>query len=525
MLLHEVPRAAAEAAPSTTALVAGDRRWDAAAFADLVDALGSGLARHTTPGDRVAVVADNRPEFAALLYAAPRAGVILAMGNTRHTTGELVDVLADAAPSLVVGNAEHLGRLLERAEDLPTVRSWWSLDDPPPAARHVDDLCEGPVVDPAPGRADDPVWLIHTSGTTGRPKGVLLTHRSVLAAVANGAEARPMGDDDVYLFPFPLFHVAAYNLVHAHRNRCTVVLAPRFDAADALATIERERVTQVSLAPTMVAMLLDHPDRDSTDLSSLTRISYGASAMPPDLLRRTLLELPHVGLAQGYGMTELSGNAVFLGPEEHRRAVTDEPRLLAAAGHPGPLARIRIADDAGQELPVDTPGEILVSGPQVCAGYWNRPEETAAVLHDDPDGTRWLRTGDLGTLDSTGTLRIVDRLKDLVITGGENVASREVEDVLVGHDRVRAVAVVGTPDERWGEAVCAVVVWADGTDPAEAEADLRSWSEGRLAGFKRPRRVVTVEALPTNATGKVDKRAVRALVASLERPDGPTVRP
>ncbi|MBM3661891.1 MAG: long-chain fatty acid--CoA ligase [Actinobacteria bacterium] len=522
MLLHDVPRAAAASEPSAPSLVAGDRRWDAVGFAELVDALGSGLARHSVPGDRVAVVADNRPEFAALLYAAPRAGTLLAMGNTRHTTDELVDVLADAAPTVVVGTTEHVERLVERADDLGSVRSWWSLDDPPPGARHVDDLLAGPVVEPAPAHEDDPVWLIHTSGTTGRPKGVLLTHRSVLAAVANGAEARPMGPDDVYMFPFPLFHIAAYNVVHAHQQGRPVVLAARFDAADALATIERERVTQVSLAPTMVAMLLDHPDRAATDLSSLSRISYGASAMPPDLIRRTLAELPGVGLAQGYGMTELSGNAVFLGPEDHRQAVDDAPELLAAAGRPGPLVRVRIADEAGDELPTDTAGEILVSGPQVCAGYWNQPEETAAVLHTDPDGTAWIRTGDLGTVDDDGVLRIVDRLKDLVITGGENVSSREVEDVLAGHKLVRAVAVVGTPDERWGEAVCAAVVWTDGTDPDLAPTELRAWSEGRLAGFKRPRHVVTFDTLPTNASGKVDKRAVRsAVLAAVRAPRAP----
>lgn len=523
MLLHEVPRAAAEATPSTGAVVAGDRRWDAIEFADLVDALGSGLARHTTPGDRVAVVSDNRAEFAALLYAVPRAGCVLAMGNTRHTTAELVDVLTDAAPSLVVGTAEHLGRLFERAEDLPTVRSWWSLDGPLPATHHIDELREGPVLDPVPGREEDPIWLIHTSGTTGRAKGVVLTHRSILAAVEATTPARPMGPDDVYLFPFPLFHVAAYNVVHAHVHHRPVVLCPRFDAAEVLAAIQQERVTQLSLAPTMLTMLLDHPGRTSTDLSSLRRISYGASPMAPDLIRRTLRELPHVGLAQGYGMTELSGNAVFLSPEEHRRGIDGEPHLLRAAGRPGPGVRLRIADDAGRTLPHGTAGEILVAGAQVCAGYWERPEAEAVAFHHDRDGTRWLRTGDLGTLSADGLLSVVDRVKDIVITGGENVSSREVEDLLTEHPAVRAVAVIGTPDERWGEVVCAVVVWADGTDRAEAEVDLRSWSEGRLAGFKRPRRVVSVDALPTNASGKVDKRAVRALVAALDRPDGPTV--
>jgi acyl-CoA synthetase (AMP-forming)/AMP-acid ligase II len=487
-----------------------------------VASLGSGLALHARPGDRVAVIADNQPEFAALLYAAPRSGTILVMGNTRHTTDELVDVLADTAPSVIVGTAEHVGRLLTRAEDLPSVRSWWSIDDPPAGAKPIAELLAGPPSEPYPAQEDDPVWLIHTSGTTGRPKGVMLTHRSVLAAVANGAEARPMGDGDVYLFPFPLFHIAAYNVVHAHQQGRPVVLAPKFDAADTLATIEREQVTQVSLAPTMIAMLLDHPDRAEVDLSGLRRISYGASAMSPDLLRRTLDELPGIDLAQGYGMTELSGNAVFLGPDDHRRAVSDSPELLAAAGRPGPHASVRIADEAGNELAVGTPGEILVSGPQLCAGYWRRPEETAAAFHFDADGVRWLRTGDLGVVDSDGVLRIIDRLKDLVITGGENVSSREVEDAVSAHPLVHQVAVVGVPDDRWGEAVCAAIVWVDGTNHDTAAAELLDWTDGLLAGFKRPRHVVTFDTLPTNASGKVDKRAVRsAVLAAVRAPGAP----
>jgi acyl-CoA synthetase (AMP-forming)/AMP-acid ligase II len=333
----------------------------------------------------------------------------------------------------------------------------------------------------------------------------MLTHRSLAAGVTNSAIARPLAADDVYLFPFPLFHVAAYNVLHAHLRRRPVVLVPRFDAATVLELIGSEGVTCCSLAPTMVAMLLDHPGRTASSLAGLRQISYGAAAMPLDLLQRVLEELPHCGLAQGYGMTELSGNAVFLTPEDHRRAASDEPGLLAAAGRPGPLVGLQIVDDEDREVPAGEPGEILVRGDQVCAGYWEDPAATA-----DSRRGPWLRTGDVGRVID-GVLYVVDRKKDLIITGGENVASREVEDLVGQHPDVAQVAVVGVPDERWGETICAVVVPAPDRDGIDVD-ELVRWTDGRIAGFKRPRRVVVVDELPLNASGKVDKGLVRALV-------------
>ena len=511
MLLHHIAEHAASAAPETTLLVTDSGRWSARSFSELVARLGSGIAAHVTPGERVAIVADNRAEFAAALYAVPRAGAVLVMGNTRHTATELAELLAATGCAAVIATGTHLDRLLPLAAQLPTVRTWWNLDDESrTGAGHVVELLEHDIVPSAAKDERDVAWLIPTSGTTGRAKGVLLTHRSLIAAALNSAVGRPVTDDDVYLFPFPLFHVAAYNVLQLHLRRRTVVLATTFDADAVLRAVEREGVTMMSLAPTMLAMLLDHPDRKHHDLSSLRQVSYGASAMPLDLLRRLLAELPEVGLAQGYGMTELSGNAVFLGPEEHRLAASDRPELLRAAGRPGPLVELRIADDDGRAVAAGADGEILVRGDQVTAGYWHQPEADAAAFHVDDDGARWLRTGDIGRLDDDGYLYVVDRKKDIIITGGENVASREVEDVLSEHPHVTGVAVVGVPDPRWGELVCAVVEWSGDADIGPES--LIEWSRGRLAGFKRPRRVVAIE-LPVNASGKVDKRAIRDRLA------------
>jgi acyl-CoA synthetase (AMP-forming)/AMP-acid ligase II len=513
VLLHEIIESAAAADADATALVWGERRWTFLEFGDLVARLGSGLSGHVRAGERVVVVAENRPDYVAALYAVPRAGAVLSMGNIRHTVDELADLLRACTPAAVIGTADQLERLVDVVA--PSVRRWWCLDEPPPGAppgtRLLAELLEDGTVPAHPADERDTAWLIHTSGTTGRPKGAMLTHRSLEAAVLNTTMARPVADDDVYLFPFPLFHVAAYNVVHHHLRRRPVVLLPRFDPMAVMAAIESERVTSVSLAPTMVAMLLDHPDRHRFDLSSLRQVGYGAAAMPLDLLRRTLEEWPAVGLAQGYGMTELSGNAVFLGADEHRRAATDEPGLLAAAGRPAPLVRLRIVDDHDTEVAAGDPGEILVRGDQVCAGYWNDPDATAASRLVDDAGGAWFRTGDIGRIDGDGYLHVVDRKKDLIITGGENVSSREVEDVVSEHPAVAAVAAVGVPDERWGERVCIAVVWSD--DGGVEHHELIAWTEGRLAGFKRPRLVVELDELPLNASGKVEKRRVRDLVA------------
>lgn len=511
MLLHQVIEFAAGTSPDVDALVAGDRRWTFSELERDVARMGTTLAHVVARDERIAWFSDNRPELVMALYAVPRAGALLVLGNIRHTAAEQAAMLKASSASVVIGSAEQLARLTEHADELHDVRRWYCLDgvathdgpvtddgaELPSGTRDISELFAREPEPPRSGLDDDThVWLIHTSGTTGRAKGALLTHRSLVAAATNTVLARPISDDDVYLFPFPLFHVAAYNVVVHHLGRRPVVLLPRFDPDEVLTAIRDESVTTVSLAPTMLAMLLEHPERSVEDLSSLRRIGYGASAMPLDLLRRTLSELPEVGLAQGYGMTELSGNAVFLDAEAHRRAAVDEPHLLSSCGKVGPLAAIRLADD----------GEILIRGDQVVPGYWDRPEANEAAFVDG-----WFRTGDIGRFDDEGYLYIVDRSKDIIVSGGENVASLEVEDVLSEHPDLAAVAVVGVPDERWGERVVLVAVARPGTDPS---ADgVMAWARGRLAGFKRPRQVLFVDELPTNASGKVLKREVRNLAA------------
>ena len=509
MLLHEILELAAADRPDDTAVVVDGRHVSFAELDRRVAHMADRVATATAPGDRLVLISNNQLDALVALYAVPRSGRILAFGNTRHTPAELLATVDSVDAAALLAAPDQIDRLATDLDERHDLTVWAIGGAHRLASRDLSDELDAPTgdagADEAAADEGAPAWIIHTSGTTGAPKGVVLTHRNLVAATANTAVARPMADDDVYLFPFPLFHVAAYNVLHAHLRRRPVVLVARFDAATVLDLVENEHVTNCSLAPTMISMLLDHAGDAAERLSSLRQISYGASAMPLDLMRRLFEDLPDCGLAQGYGMTELGGNAVFLTPADHRRAATSEPALLSAAGRPGPLAAVCIVDDDDRVVLDGRPGEILVRGDQVCDGYWNDPAATAASRLGP-----WLRTGDVGRIDDAGMLHVVDRKKDIIITGGENVASREVEDVVGGHPSVGQVAVVGVPHERWGEQVCAVVVAAPGHD---LEADeLVAWTDGRLAGFKRPKVVHVVDALPMNASGKIDKRRVRALL-------------
>ncbi len=289
-----------------------------------------------------------------------------------------------------------------------------------------------------------------------------------------------------------------------HQHGAAVVLARSFDASDTLQACRDIGVTTLSLAPTMIALLLDHPDFDPADLAGVRTIGYGAANMPPDLLHR-LLEATEVGLCQSYGMTELSGSVSFLTPEDHRLAAEEErTALLQSVGRPLATAELRLEDEDGGECAPGQCGEILVKAHQCMSGYWRDPDATERALVQG-----WLHTGDIGRFDEEGYLYIVDRKKDMIISGGENVASREVEGALRDHPALRDCAVIGLPDERWGETVCAVIV-ADGDVTDE---ELSAFCRERLAGYKTPRRWVRRDHLPTNAAGKVDKPALRRALA------------
>lgn len=487
--------------PADPAIITGDNVVTSEAFADLVDTVVVALDTLAPPSGPVAVLAPNGVTAAALLYAVPTSGRTLVPLNGRLLPTEQRALLERSAADLLLGDGVE-------GFDGPTI----PLEDL--VAIGASSTGGGHRAGPDPG---DVAWVIFTSGTTGQPKGVLLTHASLAAALRTTAAGRPLEDDDVYLYPFPLFHVSAYNILHAHARRRPVVLPTRFDAAQVLDLSEQHEVTAMSLAPTMLRMLLDElATTGRRPPGHLRTVAYGASPMAEALLREAS-DVLSCGFAQGYGMTELSGNAVFLSPADHRRGLAGENRFLRAAGYPGTGVSLRLIDDTGDEVPAGTPGEITVAATQVCAGYLDDPAATRATIVDG-----WLHTGDIGVLDPDGLLHVVDRAKDIVVTGGENVSSREVEDALLSHPTVAQAAVIGLPDDRWGEAITACIVvrpsdrerfYGSAAAQSVLTEDLRAHVGAQLAGYKKPHRVIVLDELPVNAGGKVDKPLLRAKYA------------
>lgn len=486
-LIHELVSSAAADTPDRRAIVTPDGAGITfQEFDRQVGSVAAWVSERTQRGDRVAVIADNGASYARLYYGVPRAGRVLTLINQRLSAGEQIGQLASAEPSVLVGDARYLDALPSLTRQAPSVSQVVTFDDPSWQRAVHDSASAADRVEP-----DDPAWLLFTSGSTGAPKGVLHTHRSVTTAVRGTVAGRSVRSGGVYLLPFPMCHVAGYNMLVHHHAHSTVLPVPTFRADEFVAAVLAHRVTSCSLAPTMLHSLLAHLEETGTQLPTLRDVSYGSAAIPADLLRRALARLD-VDFHQGYGMTETAGNVTFLGPAEHRAGAGADATILATAGRPHDEVEVRIA--GGGEV-----GEILVRGGQVAAGYW--PGLTPVTV----DG--WLPTGDVGRVDADGRLVVVDRSKDVVITGGENVSSREVEDVLSGHPDVDQVAVVGVPDEYWGEAICAVVVARAGSAPTADE--LVAHVRANLTAFKRPRHVLFVEALPLTSNGKVAKDAVR----------------
>ncbi len=486
-MLHEVISERAQRSPNEAALIDGDLELTFVQLDDRIRRSISVICERTAPGDRIGVIGANHHIWVELYYAVPAAGRVLVFLNHRLAPNEIRQLMDRSGVELVIGEPSQLERL-----DLDT-RVGAGVE----ALDWSNWAAERDVSDPGVASATDPAtlaWLLFTSGTTAAPKGAMLSHGGVLAAVDASSAARPVEDDDVYIFPFPLCHVAGYNVVHRHAAGRPVVLVDRFDPMSFCAVVRERSVTSTSLAATMLATLLDHLDTDPKQLAmlrSLRSIAYGAAPMSPSLLRRAHALLG-VDFAQGYGMTELSGNAVVLDAVAHRMGLAGDDAILRAAGRPAPGVELRLADD----------GEIMVRAPQTMLGYWQDEAATATALVDG-----WLATGDIGRIDEKGLLHVIDRSKDIIITGGENVSSREVEDALIGAPGVSRVAVVGEPDARWGERVCAVIV------PIERdrfdEGAVLAHARRTLAGFKIPKRVLLVEELPVNASGKVLKNELR----------------
>ena len=504
MLLSDIPTVAAHHAPDVKAIIFADRTLTYTQLRDRCRRLSNALARIAAPGDRVAILAENCPEYAECYYGVPGAGLALTLLNYRLAPPELAYIIGHSAPKVLVVEPKYLPAVRQIRSQIPSVERILLIGETAEGCDNYDAFVAGGAArEPAyrPGE-DDLCWLLYTSGTTGLPKGAMLSHRNMIAGMLNSMTSWETAPDDICMFTFPQFHVAGYVLLMHHLRGLPVVLMRAFDAKTLLENVQKYRVTNTAMAPTMLAMLMEDSATDDYDLSSLQRLGYGAAAMPGEVLRKAHERWPDIGFTTGFGMTELAGNVMVLDRRDHERAAAHGLANLASVGRQMPLARVRVIDDAGDDAPTGTPGEIIVKGDQVLTGYWKNPEATAAAFTEG-----WFHTGDVGRFDDDGCLFIVDRKKDMILTGGENVYPREVEEVLFTHPGVREAAVIGAPDAKWGEIVVAVVCRRGDVGPTAA--DLTDFCRDKIAGYKRPRRVVFIDALPKNASGKVLKRELR----------------
>ncbi len=510
MLLSDVPALAAHHAPQTIAIRFQDRTLTYLELRDRCWRLSNALARTGQPGDRVAILAENCPEYVECYYGVPGASMALTLLNYRLSARELTYIIGNAEPRVLVIEPKYLETIRQIRADIPSVERILLIggEAEPDCESYDDFVAVGAPTEPDRRPSEtDLCWLLYTSGTTGLPKGAMLSHRNLMAAVLNSMCAWEAAPQEVCMFTFPQFHVAGYVMPMYHLRCWPVVLLRSFDPATLLGNVERYGVTNTAMAPTMIAMLLEDPGTDRFDLSTLKRIGYGASSMPAEVLRKARLRWPQVGFSTGFGMTELSGNVMFMSPADHNRAADEGLPILRSVGRQMPLARVRVVDDEGRDVAPNTPGEIVVKGDQVLSGYWRNPEATAASFFDG-----WFRSGDVGVWDEDGYLYIVDRKKDMILTGGENVYPREVEEILYEHPAVVEAAVLGAPDPTWGEKVVAVVCIRESVGGAELVAFCRE----RIASYKKPRHVVFIDALPRNASGKVLKRELRDRIAAGE---------
>lgn len=463
------------------------------------DALVSGVSRLAAAlagngvrcGDRVALLGPNDDRLVQALLACWWLGAVACPLNTRWSAPELAGALTDSAAALLLVD-ESLTHLVPQPE-LPLL----TLDAFAAQGREHSEL-----PDTRTG-GDALAAILYTGGTTGRAKGVMLSHGNFWAAtVARGAEL-PNSPDSVALLVAPLFHVAGLGrLLGQLIVGGTSITLARFQPDRVLHAIEHHAVSDIVVVPTMLQSLLDAPEFRRERVQGLTRVAFGAAPMPPDLLGRALDELPMAQFFQAYGMTETAG-AVCMNPPDNHRAAARAQGLVNSVGRAGLGSEIRVVDVEGHEVLRGEVGEVVVRGPMVMSGYWLQPQTTQAAFRDG-----WLRTGDAGRMDESGHLFIVDRLKDMIISGGENVYGAEVETVLRGHPAVAQAAVVGVPDARWGEAVHAVVVLRTGSAPIESDT-LREWCRQRLAGYKCPRAFSFVPELPLSGAGKVLKSVLR----------------
>jgi fatty-acyl-CoA synthase len=458
---------------------------------------GLGVTHRT----RVAFLGQNQPDFLITMFAAARLGAIFVPLNFRLTGPEIAFIVGDCGAEILIADPAHRPVIDSVRAELSTLRHFLTTHSDVAGWDRLDASGSGKTAAPFHTAPDDVAVIMYTSGTTGRQKGAMLTHGNIWWNNANAMHTIDFEQNDVTLTSAPMFHIGGLNVLTLAtlQKGGEVVLHRTFDPGRTLSAIEEHRVTTFFGVPAMFQFMSQHPGFANADLSSLRVAVCGGAPCPESLLR--LYAERGVPMQQGYGLTETSPMVSFLAPEFSFSK-------LGSSGRTPLFTEIKLIDGDGEILrEPGAPGEVLVRGPNVMAGYWNRPEETAAAI--DADG--WFHTGDVAFLDGEGFLTICDRIKDMIISGGENVYPAEVESVLFKHPAIAEIAVIGEADEKWGE--CVVAIAALKPEHSLGLEELRAFAGERLARYKLPRRLVTMSALPRNTVGKVLKFELRKAVA------------
>ena len=506
MILGNIVESNAALFPDKEGVVDEVRRLTFAELAERAYRLANTLAaRGTRHGDRVAVIAQNCHQYIEVFSAGEIAGFITTPINFRLTAVEIEYLLSDSRPTAVIVDQAYAKLIVPLRSRLDSVKAFVCIGGTADGTEDYESVLATASAERPRTRAqpDDTAFMIYTSGTTGRPKGVVHSHRGQVLSALSFCMDGAIDQNDRILIANPLFHAGGKWMQLGHHFRgCSVFLQRQFDAGIPLETIERERITATLLPATMMQAVLDHPDFARRDRTSLRTVYYSAGPTPAPLLRRALDAFGPI-LIQYYGGTEAGGVGTAMLKHHH---LHDDPavlqRRLTSAGQPKPLARVRIVREDGSDCDVDEPGEIIISSDARMQGYWNNAAATAEALKDG-----WIYTGDVGTRDKDLFVYVIDRKKEMIISGGANIYAREVEDALHGHPAVLEAAVIGIPDEKWGETVHAVVAKRPGARVTANE--LIEHCRSLIASYKKPTGITFVTSLPKQENGKIDKLALR----------------